>query len=43
MKKYICEPCGYEYDPQSVTQTAVLHRARHLKISRTTGYVQSAD
>ena len=43
MKKYICEPCGYEYDPAiGDPATAVLHRARHLKICRTTGYVQSA-
>ena len=43
MKKYVCEPCGYEYDPAVGDRITESHRAQPLKIFRMTGYVQSVD
>ena len=44
MKKYVCEPCGYEYDPAvGDPDNGIAPGHSLLKIFRMTGYVQSAD
>lgn len=43
MKKYVCEPCGYEYDPAVGDPDNGIAPAQPLKIFRMTGYVQSVD
>lgn len=43
MKKYICEPCGYEYDPEVGDPDNGIAPGTLLKISRKIGYVQSAE
>lgn len=42
MKKYVCEPCGYEYDP-AVGDPDNGIVAEQLRIFRKIGYVQSAE
>ena len=42
MKKYICEPCGYEYDPEIVIQITESHLEQHSKIFQKIGYAHSA-
>ena len=41
MQKYVCEPCGYVYDPEVGDRTTESHREQHLKIFRKTGFAQS--
>ena len=43
MKKYVCEPCGYEYDPAVGDPDNGIAPGTALKIFRMTGYVQSVD
>ena len=40
MKKYLCEACGYIYDPEVGDPD---NGVELLKISRKTGYVHCAD
>lgn len=42
MDKYICDVCGYIYDPEVATRTAASRRARPSRIFPTTGYAPSA-
>ncbi len=43
MKKYVCGPCGYVYDPEVGDPDGELHLEHHLKIFQMIGYVQSVD
>ncbi len=42
MKKYVCEPCGYVYDPEAGDPDGGIAQELLLKTSRTTGYALSA-
>ena len=37
MKKYVCGPCGYVYDPEVEIQMEELHLEHHLKIFQMMG------
>ena len=43
MKKYVCDPCGYIYDPELGDRTAVLLPVQRLRIFLRIGYVRSAE
>ena len=43
MKKYLCEPCGYVYDPELGDPDGGIEQELLLKIFRMTGYAQSAE
>lgn len=41
MKKYVCDVCGYEYDPEVGDPENGIEQELHLKICRKIGYVLS--
>ena len=43
MKKYVCDPCGYVYDPEVGDPDGGIAPGTALKISLTTGYVLCAE
>ena len=43
MQKYVCEPCGYEYDPAVVIRTTESLQELLLKIFRKIGYAHCAE
>lgn len=43
MKKYVCEPCGYEYDPAVGDPDNGIAPGTAFEDIRMTGYVQSVD
>ena len=43
MQKYLCEPCGYVYDPEIGDPDGGIAPVLHSKIFRTTGYARSAE
>ena len=42
MKKYVCDVCGYVYDPKLVILTMLLNRELPLKLFLTIGFVLNA-
>lgn len=43
MKKYVCGPCGYVYDPEVGDPDGGIAPGTPLKIFQMIGYVQSVD
>ena len=43
MKKYVCEPCGYEYDPAVGDPDNGIAPGTAFEDLQMTGYVQSVD
>ena len=43
MKKYVCDPCGWIYDPEVGDPDGGIEREPHLRIFRMIGYVLSAE
>ena len=42
MKKYICEPCGYEYDPEVGDPDNGIAPGTAFEVLQKTGYVRYA-
>ena len=43
MQKYVCEPCGYVYDPEIGDPDSGIEPVQHLKIFRRIGFARSVE
>ena len=43
MKKYVCDPCGYVYDPEAAIRTTELPPEQPLRICPRIGCAPSAE